>query len=133
MDVALARIIWQRARNCCEYCSLPSGLSSMPLEIDHVIPRKHGGLTVEENLALACFYCNRYKGANIAGFDPKTREVTRLFDPRKDIWKQHFQWRSTHLEGLTSIGSTTIDVLKLNHPDMLIVREAMTDEGVFPY
>ena len=133
MDAALAGIIWQRARDSCEYCLLPSVLSLMPFEIDHIIPRKHGGLTAEENLALACFYCNRYKGANIAGFDPQTRIMTRLFDPRKDIWKQHFRWQSIHLAGVTSIGRTTIEVLKLNHPDMLIVREALKDESVFPY
>jgi hypothetical protein len=59
--------------------------------------------------------------------------MTRLFDPRKDIWKQHFQWRSIHLAGVSSIGRTTIEVLKLNHPDMLIVREALKNESVFPY
>ncbi len=133
MDAALAGIIWQRARNRCEYCLLPSALSSMPFEIDHVIPRKHGGQTVEKNLALACFYCNRYKGANIAGFHPQTRQITRLFNPRSDIWEQHFRWQSTHIEGVTSIGSTTVVVLKLNHPEMLVVREALHDEGVFPY
>jgi hypothetical protein len=133
MDEALAGIIWQRARDGCEYCLLPSVLSLMPFEIDHIIPRKHGGATVEENLALACFYCNRYKGANIAGFDPKTRVMKRLFNPRKDIWNQHFRWQSIRLQGVTSIGRTTIEVLKLNHPDMLIVRAALKDEGVFPY
>src|SRR4051812_32415706 len=112
MDAALAVIIWQRARARCEYCLLPSVLSLMPFEIDHVVPRKHGGLAIEENLALACFYCNRYKGANIAGFDPQTHAITRLFDPRKDIWGKHFRWRTTHIEGITSTGSTTIEVLK---------------------
>lgn len=56
MDQALAEIVWQRARECCEYCQLPSALSLVPFEIDHVIPRKHGGETAAGNLALACFY-----------------------------------------------------------------------------
>ncbi len=133
MNEALAGIVWQRARDRCEYCLLPCALSLMPFEIDHVIPRKHGGLTVEGNLALACFYCNRYKGTNIAGFDPQTHAMTRLFDPRKDIWTQHFGWLSTRLEGTTPIGRTTIDVLRINHPEMLVIREAHRDEGVFPY
>jgi hypothetical protein len=54
----------------------------MPFEIDHIIPRKHSGATVEGYLALACFYCNRYKGANIAGIDPPTGQVHPLFHPR---------------------------------------------------
>ena len=98
-----------------------------------VVPRKHGGLTVENNLALACFYCNRYKGPNIAGIDPDTRLLSRLFDPRKDAWERHFRWHATRIEGLTEIGRTTIDVLRLNHPEILLVREALRDEGVFPF
>jgi hypothetical protein len=112
---------------------LPNALSLAPFEIDHVIPRKHGGLTVEDNLALACFYCNRYKGPNIAGFDPQSRVMSRLFDPRRDAWEQHFQWHSTRITGITEIGRATVEVLRLNHPEMLLVRELLREEGVFPY
>lgn len=133
MDDALVGIVRQRARERCEYCLLPSALTIAPFEIDHIISRKHGGLTVEENLALACFYCNRYKGPNIAGIDPHSRVVSRLFDPRRDRWEQHFRWQSTRVEGVTSIGRATIEVLRLNHPEMVLVREALREEGVFPY
>jgi hypothetical protein len=105
----------------------------MPFEIDHVIPRKHGGLTVESNLALACFYRNRYKGPSIAGFDPQSKVMSRLFDPRQDVWDQHFQWQSVYLVGITAVGRTTIEVLRLNHPEMLLVREVLREEGVFPF
>jgi hypothetical protein len=133
MDDALAKSIWQRARERCEYCLLPSAFSLMPFEIDHVIPRKHGGLTIENNLALACFYCNRYKGPNIAGIDPDTRLLSRLFNPRTDVWELHFRWQATRLEGVTEIGRATIEVLRLNHTEMLLVRDALHDEGVFPF
>ena len=133
MDEALVRAIWQRARERCEYCLLPSELSVMPFEIDHIIPRKHGGLTVEDNLALACFYCNRYKGPNIAGIDPKSRVMSRLFDPRKDLWDHHFRWQGTRIEGITELGRATIDVFRMNHADMLVVREVLREEGVFPF
>ena len=133
MNEELARRVWHRARDKCEYCLLPKALSIMPFEIDHVIPRKHGGLTIEANLALACFYCNRYKGSNVAGIDPETRLLSRLFDPRRDDWQQHFQWREILIKGLTAIGRTTIEVLRLNHPETVLVRDALRDEGVFPY
>jgi hypothetical protein len=133
MDDALARIVWQRARERCEYCLLPSALSVAPFEIDHVIPRKHGGLTLEDNLALACFYCNRYKGPNIAGFDLRSRLMSRLFDPRHDVWEHHFQWQSVRIDGISAIGRTTIGVLRLNHPEMLLVREVLREEGLFPF
>jgi hypothetical protein len=43
-----------------------------------------------DNLALACFFCNRYKGPNLSGFDPATGALTQLFDPRSQIWADHF-------------------------------------------
>jgi len=133
MDGALARLVWQRARERCEYCLLPKALSLMPFEIDHIVPIKHGGLTVDDNLALACFYCNRYKGPNIAGFDPETRVMSRLFDPRKDSWTSTFRWQRHRIEGTTSVGRTTVDVLRLNHPEMVVLRAALEEEGVFPF
>ena len=36
--------------------------------------------------------CNRNKGANFGSFDPDTDEVTLLFNPRKQHWKDHFGW-----------------------------------------
>lgn len=84
MDPSLVSLVWQRAKAACEYCQLPQNLSSIPFEIDHILARKHGGLTTEANLALACFYCNSYKGPNIAGIDPVSERIVRLFHPRTD-------------------------------------------------
>jgi 5-methylcytosine-specific restriction endonuclease McrA len=67
MDASLIALIRDRAARCCEYCRLPQVLSSIPFEIDHIISRKHRGESTPENLALSCFYCNSYKGPNIAG------------------------------------------------------------------
>ena len=63
----------KRARNHCEYCLLPQSLSPLAsLQIEHVIPKKHGGDDALENLALACIDCNLHKGTNVAGYDPVT-------------------------------------------------------------
>ncbi len=62
MDRALTALIWRRAGDACEYCELPRQFSAASFEVDHVIAEKHGGATHEANLALSCFYCNRYKG-----------------------------------------------------------------------
>jgi 5-methylcytosine-specific restriction endonuclease McrA len=70
----------------CEYCHLPQRFSKLTFPIDHVIARQHHGPTIESNLALACGFCNRHKGPNIAGLDPQTRQLTRLFHPRRDSW-----------------------------------------------
>ena len=60
------------------------------LQIDHILTRQHGGETNLENLALACVHCNQRKGPNIAGRDPVTGEVVRLFHPRQDLWEGSF-------------------------------------------
>jgi hypothetical protein len=132
MTPALVARIRRRARDTCEYCQLPQSFSSIPFEIDHVIAQKHGGLTEAGNLALACFYCNSFKGPNVAGVDPQSRRVVRLFHPRRDAWKKHFRWEGPVLVGRTSVGRTTIVVLAINDTDAVAVRRALIEEGVFP-
>ena len=80
MDQALVDLVWQRANSRCEYCQFPQAASLLTFEIGHVIAKKHGGLTVAENLALACFYCNSFKGPNIAGLDPRTGLLVAIDD-----------------------------------------------------
>ncbi len=90
MDRKLRKQVIQRAESRCEYCQMPQEYAEATHEIDHIIAQKHGGLTLSKNLALACFHCNNHKGPNIAGVDPATGELTRLYDPRLDQWSQHF-------------------------------------------
>ncbi len=132
MEQALVSLVSRRARTACEYCRLPQSLSPIPFEIDHVIAQKHGGATAEANLALACFYCNSFKGPNIAGIDPGSGRIVRLYHPRNDGWTRHFRWEGPLLVGRTPIGRATIAVLAINHPDAVSVRLALIEEGVFP-
>ena len=132
MDAALSALVRRRARGVCEYCLLPESVSAVPFEIDHIIAEKHGGLTKEDNLALACFYCNSYKGPNIAGIDPVSGRIVRLYHPRKDRWGRHFRWEGALLVGWTATARATIAVLAINDTDAVTVRAALIDEGVFP-
>lgn len=122
-------LVRKRARSQCEYCRLPAAFSAIPFEIDHVLAQKHGGLTHEQNLALSCFYCNSHKGPNIAGVDPISGRIVRLYHPRKDRWPRHFEWAGAVLQGKTAIGRATIAVLCINDPDAIAVREALLEEG----
>jgi len=54
MDAELRQLVWQRALSRCEYCQVPADVALLPFQIDHIIAEKHNGLTVAENLALAC-------------------------------------------------------------------------------
>jgi len=108
-----------------------SSAGELPFHIDHIIAEKHGGQSEAENLAWACFSCNLRKGPNIAGLDPDTGELTRLFNPRVDGWSEHFAWDGVWLRGKTAVGRTTVAVLDVNHVDSLAVREALREEGLY--
>lgn len=79
---------------------------------------------------MACFHCNRFKGPNIAGLDPASRELIRLFHPRTDLWMDHFQFDGAWLLGLTPIGRVTIHVLAMNADDLLLFRAEILKEGI---
>ena len=131
MATDLIRQVWERAAARCEYCHLPSACYLAPFQIDHIIARQHGGKTELENLALACIRCNRFKGPNVAGIDPDSGEIVRLFHPRRDRWVEHFSWAGPELKALTQIGRITIQVLDINDPEVIAVRKALQEEGVF--
>ena len=94
---------------------MPQAADDAPFEIDHVIARKHGGPTVARNLCLSCFYCNSFKGSDLAGLDPKSGKLTRpLFHPRRHKWAGHFRWQGAMLHGRTPIGRVTVALLRIN-------------------
>ncbi len=132
MERTLREQVRQRANLCCEYCQMPQAFAEPTHEIDHVIAEQHRGPTTLANLALACFHCNNHKGPNIAGIDPETAELSRLFHPRLDRWEEHFAWNRSRLVGLTAIGRTTVEVLAINIRYRLAHRQALMEEGVFP-
>ena len=129
---SLLAAVRERAGGRCEYCHFPEAAAELSFQIDHIVAVKHGGDATEDNLAYACFFCNSYKGANIAGLDSATGRVTRLFHPRRDHWADHFGWQGAALTAKTAVGRVTIDVLRLNHPDAVAVREALRAEGLLP-
>ena len=70
---ALRRQVRERANGHCEYCLIAESQAFFPHEPDHIIAQKHGGQTVLNNLALACFDCNRFKGLDICFRRPRFR------------------------------------------------------------
>src|SRR5215211_3786790 len=117
MDEGLREYIRQRAGARCEYCGLPEAYSDAPFQVDHVIAEKHQGPTQLENLAWSCYYCNSFKGPNIAGWNEATQAIVRLYHPRRDTWEDHFRWQGAVVAGLTEVGAATIHVLRMNEPE----------------
>jgi hypothetical protein len=125
IDNAVRQFVRKRAGDICEYCRLEESQSPLAtLQVEHIIPRKHRGDDSMDNLALECIDCNLAKGPNIAGIDPLTGIMSRLFHPRQDAWDDHFVWRGIYLIGQTAIGRTTVDVLRMNSDDQLQLRTA---------
>jgi hypothetical protein len=131
MERALVDLVWNRAHFCCEYCQLPQRHLLVPFEIDHVIAKKHGGETVPENLCLACYFCNTFKGPNVGGFDRQTRRFVQLFNPRRHHWRRCFRWAGPLLVGRTPIGRVTVQVLDINNSQAFALRQSLMDEGLF--
>ena len=83
-----------------------------------------------ENLCWACFRCNSHKGPNLAGLDEKTGQMARLFNPRTDTWKEHFNWSGPKLIGRTPVGRVTINVLSMNRMETVLLRRSLLAEGI---
>lgn len=132
MDRTLEELVWQRAHSRCEYCQMDQANDPLTFQVDHIIAESHGGPTRAGNLALACYLDNSYKGPNIAGVDPLTRRVVRLFHPRRHKWSRHFRWDGPVLVGRTAIGRATIATLRINLPHRVLHRAALIEEGILP-
>jgi hypothetical protein len=132
MNDLLKELVRSRADGRCEYCRMPQHFEFLDFEFDHIIAQKHGGSATPDNLAFSCFHCNSHKGPNLAGFDPLTKRVIRLLNPRKDRWAKHLEWDGPLLIGRTSIGRVTVYVLNINDPDAVAFREIMLDDGLSP-
>ncbi len=128
----LRRQAQERAQGRCEYCLIHEADMYYPHEADHVIAEKHGGPTSLENLAWACFYCNRFKGSDLASVDPTSNKVVLLFHPRQQQWKRHFHLNGALIEGVTASGRATVSLLHLNDTERVTHRLGLIDLGHYP-
>ncbi len=129
---ALRNEIRKRAGDRCEYCLIHSDDVMLSHEVDHIVAIKHGGPTEIENLAWACFLCNRYKGSDIASIDPNSDELSPLFHPRRDNWSEHFQLRHGQILGKSAAGRVTANLLQFNTVESIQVRRLLQSTGRIP-
>jgi hypothetical protein len=115
MTNASREAVRKRARNRCEYCHIhQSDVPFLKHQIEHITPRQHGGTDHLNNLALACYRCNKFKGPNLSAIDPRTGKLVRLFNPRRQRWVNHFVLRGILILGRTAIGRATVELLCMN-------------------
>jgi hypothetical protein len=123
-----------RAAGRCEYCHAPQVLIGQAFHLDHIRPRSAGGQTIIENLCLACSHCNIAKGSRTEATDPRTGERTPLFNPRTDVWEEHFSWSRDwkRLIGRTPIGRATVAALDMNAKLLQQARPFWRAVGLIP-
>jgi hypothetical protein len=124
----------RRANYLCEYCHASERWQYVSFTVDHVKPRSLGGGDGLENLALACFHCNRRKTNRFSVVVIETGNEIPLFNPRKDDWSDHFVWSADGLliMGRTLIGRAMVEALALNRERVLSIRAADKEIGRHP-
>lgn len=79
-----------------------------------------------------CTYCNRNKGSDIGSIMQPSKKFLRFYNPRKDIWSDHFELDGTTIRPLTEIAKVTSDILGFNHIDRIIERQILIELGKYP-
>jgi HNH endonuclease len=132
VGVSLRQLVETRANGLCEYCLIAEEDTCLGCEVDHVISEKHGGATDEDNLAMACVFCNKAKGSDIGSIIWESGAFVRFFNPRTDRWSEHFCLKDYRIEPLTDIGTVTGRILQFNIVERLLERQALTVVNRFP-
>jgi hypothetical protein len=132
ISAALRRRVMERAGGCCEYCLVPDSISFYAHEIDHIVAEKHGGSSEAENLACACWRCNRHKGSDLTSLDPDTGLVVQLFHPRIQRWADHFRLNGAFLVPISATGRATAALLHFNQPARIAERVGLIAKGEYP-
>ena len=120
---ALRQLVISRANDRCEYCQLSQARQAATFHIDHIIPVAVGGLTIAENLALACVSCSLRKSARLTAIDPVTGYEVTIYHPRQQRWLDHFRLSDAYIEGITPVGRATVAALTMNRPIMVEIRK----------
>lgn len=130
MDAATRRLVRDRAQDRCEYCRLPqSAAQFLRFHVEHIRAQQHVEDDSPENLALACPDCNRHKGPNLVTLDPASGGIVALFNPRTDVWADHFQLEGPIMVGRTRVGEATLRLLRMNSEERVEMRAQLLASG----
>lgn len=77
--------IFERDKNTCQYCG--KVFDRPDLNLDHVVPRNHGGPTNWENIVCSCIPCNTRK----ANRTPREAGMRLISKPVKPKWRPFIQ------------------------------------------
>lgn len=131
---SVRQLVREAFGNRCAYCLSSQHYINSKLEIEHILPTARGGGSEELNLCLACRMCNSYKGDQIEAIDTISNIVVSLFNPRTQVWSEHFQWSrdGVRVIGITAVGRATVEALQLNNEIAVNVRRNRVSVGWHP-
>jgi hypothetical protein len=128
----LRRLVVARAEGICECCLIAEDDTFYGCEADHIISEKHSGATTADNLAMACVFCNRAKGSDVGSIDWESNNFVSFFNPRTDLWADHFAFVEARIEGTTPTGIVTARILGFNTADRVSERAILRSSGRYP-
>jgi len=101
------------------------------MHIDHILP---GYGDHPDNLALACASCNLAKYHASEARDSQTGQMVSLFNPRTQLWAEHFAWidGGRRILGLTATGRATVERLGMNQDRVVNARSLWVQARVHP-
>lgn len=134
VSAALRRFVRTRAQGHCEYCQTPEAYAPQAFSVEHILPLSKRGTSTADNLALSCQGCNNHKFTRTRAIDPVTELTVALYHPRRQAWHEHFAWLpdARRLIGISPTGRATVEMLRLNRPGLMGLREALIALGVHP-
>lgn len=132
VSTELRNLVATRASGLCEYCLIHQSDTFLGCQVDHIISEKHDGPTDAENLAFACPFCNRAKGTDVGSLSSTARQFVRFYNPRTDLWRDHFLIRGATIEYLTTIGEVTTKILRFNDSERILERTALQSISRYP-
>ena len=83
------------------------------------------------NLAWSCHRCNLRKGTNLSARDPDSAALVPLFNPRAEIWSEHFVLHQGRIIGQTPSARATAWLLQMNLEARVRLRLALVEENLW--
>ncbi|MBX2889729.1 MAG: HNH endonuclease [Saprospiraceae bacterium] len=125
---SIRQFVAERANYQCAYCLLPQHIAGFQFEIDHIVSIKHRGSSSPDNLAFSCPICNGNKGSDLGTF--VENQLVRFFNPRKDVWSEHFELSHGKILPKTPTGEATAQIFDFNRPEDIAVRRKLEDAQI---
>jgi hypothetical protein len=125
LSLDIREYVRTRAQYVCEYCGVHEARVGSELTVDHYHPRSLGGSDHPENLLYCCARCNLNKRDYWHGVDAELA----IWNPRTSPFEEHMVVLNGGIVSpITLTGRVTIDLLRLNRPQLIAYRVGLREQ-----